>query len=207
VNINTSLVFLFAGVSIVVGIFFSIMMLTPETEPFDPRNILKFRELKNQSLSQRVGAPFYLDSAFDSLHYYPPTEKERYRAEVFWLPSPEEADLMPDRPGYTSHLKSGFVVLEKETWRDSLYFYKNSDENSDSLYFIPFADLSNGRETYGGGRYLDVVLKKGKTAIMDFNFAYNPWCAYKEHFICAKIPAENHLSKAVEAGEKTYPSK
>ena len=201
-----ALLFFIAGIAIVMGIFFSIVMLGPAAEKFNPGDILAFRNLKNRSLSGKVGAPFYLDTRFDSLVYFPPNQKEIYSAEVFWLPLPEEADLMPDRPGYTSHLKTGFIVLEKETWRDSLYFYKNIEESGDSLYFIPFADLSNGKQSYGGGRYLDVNLKKGRKARIDFNFAYNPWCAYKDSYICAGIPALNHLSKAIEAGEKTYPN-
>jgi uncharacterized protein (DUF1684 family) len=206
VKIKPAFFFLGLGIAIIVLTYFSIFSLTPKVEIYNPQDVLAFRKIKDKSLSSRVGAPFYQDAGFDALLYFPPNEKERFLLEVNWLENPEEADLMPDRIGYASHKKVGFVVLEKETWRDSLFLFKNLEEQDDSLYFVPFSDPSNGKKTYGGGRYLDLIVKKGKKATLDFNFAYNPWCAYKEAFVCARIPAENHLSRAIEAGEKNYSS-
>ncbi len=72
--------------------------------------------------------------------------------------------------------------------------------------FLPFKDYSNGDLTYGGGRYLDIrksSLEDG-TFKLDFNKAYNPWCAYSSGFNCPIPPVENHLPFAVYAGEKMY---
>jgi uncharacterized protein len=80
--------------------------------------------------------------------------------------------------------------------------------------FLPFGDMSNGRETYGGGRYLYDTIKgadlggvldelaTGPTFLLDFNFAYNPSCAYSPQWVCPLAPAENRLSFAVTAGER-----
>jgi len=73
--------------------------------------------------------------------------------------------------------------------------------------FFPFTDLTNGTETYGGGRYLDLrIPKEGDKIIIDFNKAYNPYCAYSDEFSCPKVPAENHLDIEVRAGV-TYTKK
>lgn len=72
--------------------------------------------------------------------------------------------------------------------------------------FIPFKDASNGDETYGGGRYIDISLndiQDGKL-ILDFNKAYNPWCAYSDGYNCPIPPLENHLPVSIPAGEAQY---
>jgi uncharacterized protein len=77
--------------------------------------------------------------------------------------------------------------------------------------FLPFKDLSNGAETYGGGRYLYDTIKGAdlgvgqEEMILDFNFAYNPSCAYSPRWVCPLAPAENSLPFRVEAGERVLP--
>jgi uncharacterized protein (DUF1684 family) len=84
--------------------------------------------------------------------------------------------------------------------------YKSSAEKGQ--LFIPFRDATSGRETYGAGRYLDLDPAWNRTAggkwILDFNRAYNPWCAYTEAYTCPVVPKENWLSVPVRAGEKDY---
>lgn len=72
--------------------------------------------------------------------------------------------------------------------------------------FIPFKDLTNDESTYGGGRYIDIKksdISKNMVTI-DFNKAYNPWCAYSDGYSCPVPPIENHLQISLEAGEKKY---
>ncbi len=71
-------------------------------------------------------------------------------------------------------------------------------------YFLPFRDATSGKETYGAGRYLDVEpAKQGKVKI-DFNLAYNPFCAYNDAYSCPLPPGENWLQVPIRAGEKDY---
>lgn len=69
--------------------------------------------------------------------------------------------------------------------------------------FIPFRDLTSRKETYGGGRYLDVIMVNGKTMLLDFNLAYNPYCAYSYRYSCPIPPEVNTLKIEVKSGEKT----
>jgi uncharacterized protein (DUF1684 family) len=74
----------------------------------------------------------------------------------------------------------------------------------DYLY-LPFKDFTNGESTYGGGRYLDFKMsdiQENQTIIIDFNKAYNPYCAYSDGYSCPIPPSENHLQVFIEAGEK-----
>lgn len=72
--------------------------------------------------------------------------------------------------------------------------------------FVPFKDLSSGKETYGGGRYLDFEITdiKEDVVILDFNKAYNPYCAFSSGFSCPIPPKENHLKARINAGEKSF---
>ena len=72
-------------------------------------------------------------------------------------------------------------------------------------YFIPFRDKTSGKETYGAGRYLDIEPNPDGTVTIDFNLAYNPYCAYNEAYSCPLPPVENWLQVPIEAGEKKYP--
>lgn len=76
--------------------------------------------------------------------------------------------------------------------------------------FLPFRDKTNGKETYGGGRYLYDGIKGADlgagtdSVLLDFNFAYNPSCAYNDQWVCPLSPPENWLDTAVTAGEQIY---
>ncbi len=75
-----------------------------------------------------------------------------------------------------------------------------------NLLFIPFTDLTSGDDTYGSGRYIDIYTNDiiNNTVIIDFNKAYNPYCAYTTGYNCPIPPAENYLAGAIKAGEKTF---
>ncbi|NIU01421.1 MAG: DUF1684 domain-containing protein, partial [Nitrosopumilaceae archaeon] len=69
---------------------------------------------------------------------------------------------------------------------------------------LGFTDKTSGDETYGGGRYIDLVEHDRNHYVIDFNKAYNPYCAYNPKYSCAIPPEENHLAIAVTAGEKIF---
>jgi uncharacterized protein (DUF1684 family) len=77
--------------------------------------------------------------------------------------------------------------------------------------FLPFRDLTNQKETYGGGRYILDTIKYADLGrepgglVIDFNFAYNPSCAYNPHWVCPLAPAENWLGVPIWAGELRFP--
>jgi uncharacterized protein (DUF1684 family) len=75
--------------------------------------------------------------------------------------------------------------------------------------FLPFTDETNGTSTYAGGRYIDLRTGdlKGNTLVIDFNKAYNPYCAFSSGYSCPKPPDENRLQVAIEAGEKAFAGK
>lgn len=85
-----------------------------------------------------------------------------------------------------------------------LEVYENQElKKSGVTYnFIPFNDLTNGKDTYGGGRYLDIEPIAGDKMIIDFNYAYQPYCAYNHNYSCPIPPAVNKMQVEIKAGEK-----
>ena len=76
--------------------------------------------------------------------------------------------------------------------------------DGDSSYFVPFRDQTSGKETYGAGRYVEPKLLKNGKVVVDFNTAYNPYCAYNCKYSCPLPPFENSLQVKIEAGEKLF---
>ncbi|SHH33672.1 DUF1684 domain-containing protein [Winogradskyella jejuensis] len=79
----------------------------------------------------------------------------------------------------------------------------NSEKYKDYL-FLPFLDNTNGETTYAGGRYIGLSIPKGDSITIDFNEAYNPYCAYNEKYSCPIVPRANYLNTRVEAGVKAF---
>ncbi len=108
-------------------------------------------------------------------------------------------------PKYIKYGELEFV-LEGKTFK--LNLYQNIDlikkEGYADYLFLPFSDLTCGKESYIGGRYIDLRIPKGKTITIDFNKAYNPYCAYNHQFSCPIVPLENDLAIEVLAGVKKF---
>ncbi|GAA4896772.1 DUF1684 domain-containing protein [Flaviramulus aquimarinus] len=97
-------------------------------------------------------------------------------------------------------------VLNGSTCQLNVYQGKDliQEAGYEDYLFLPFSDETNGLESYGGGRYIDVRIPEGDTVIIDFNKAYNPYCAYNDKYSCPIVPRENYLKTRVESGVKAF---
>ena len=91
-------------------------------------------------------------------------------------------------------------TLNGNEYRLSVYADAIPDPRYPGYLFLPFTDLTNGDQTYGAGRYLDMKAPLVNTVTLDFNKAYNPYCAYNDKYSCPIPPSENHVPTAVMAG-------
>ena len=145
--------------------------------------------------------------AFRGLDYWPPDPACRYELE---LAEHEDKQVfeVADTGGRARTLwRWGEFRFELAGQQCVLQAYK-SGPHEDRL-FIPFKDATSSVESYGAGRYLDLspdehLTKEGKW-VLDLNAAYNPWCAYSQHYVCPFVPPENWLEVPVRAGEKNFP--
>lgn len=106
------------------------------------------------------------------------------------------------------YIKYGKLSFELKGKRYKLNIYQNlgliEKEGYEDYLFLPFLDETNGLESYGGGRYIDARIPSGDTMEIDFNKAYNPYCAYNEKYSCPIVPRENYLKTRIEAGVKAF---
>lgn len=103
------------------------------------------------------------------------------------------------RPEYKAFGKYRFKLNN-----DSLELTLYQSLDMPEYLFLPFRDLTCGEESYGAGRYLDFKLQDTLNPIIDFNYCYNPLCAYNADYSCPIPPAENHLNVRIEAGVKKW---
>lgn len=109
------------------------------------------------------------------------------------------------RPVYQA---AGRLTFELSGKKCKLTMYRNLELSKQpqylNYYFVPFTDLTNGDLTYGGGRYIDLEGPFEENVALDFNRAYNPYCAYDGKYSCPIPPEGNHLNISVLAGVKKF---
>ncbi len=161
---------------------------------------------KDESPLKEVDFPNYA-----GLNYFPFDKKLRVKAR-FKKTKDEKILLIPTSAGKTRRfVKYGILKFKIEKQKYILNVYHTDKESRDKypeykdLLFIPFKDLSNGKDSYGGGRYLYILDTNKKKVILDFNLASNPACAYgSDKYSCPIPPRDNHLKIEIRAGEKSY---
>ncbi len=148
-------------------------------------------------------------SNFTALLYYPYDPKWRFVVPIDTDVETEIINIQLQHDGETRLRRFGKVHLEIDEQAFSLSLYWILGYGGG--IFLPFRDATNGRTTYGGGRYLLDTIKHADLGyeddkiVLDFNFAYNPSCAYNPQYFCPLAPAENRLSSEITAGELAYP--
>jgi hypothetical protein len=144
---------------------------------------------------------------FRGLPYFPVNLKFRFEGPIHRYPKRETFEIIANDGEKRKTLRYGFFEFQLDGRQYRLQVYKLLDlpKHYSHLLFVPFTDATSGRESYGGGRYLDLEERPDNRYVVDFNLAYNPSCAYgKEGYSCPLPPAENHLPVRIEAGEKKW---
>lgn len=158
----------------------------PDESPLEKKDLKKFTELQFWPIDEKYRVTAKVILAEERVPFNMPTTIPR--KAIYW----KYADLVFDIDGQTYSLE----VYQSES---SL----NSEEYKDYL-FLPFSDLTSGNGSYGGGRYVSLRLPEGVAIEIDFNKAYNPYCAYSSRFSCPLVPRVNRLTTRVEAGVKDW---
>ncbi len=145
--------------------------------------------------------------SFKKLKFYKIDLEYRVEAKLTRTPNakPFLMKTSTDRlPEYVKYAIAEFVIDGKEF---KLNIYKSTrpvEKPEEDYVFIPFTDLTSGDGSYGGGKYLELEVPEGDTMIIDFNLAFNPYCAYNHRYSCPIPPKENDLLIRIEAGVKDF---
>lgn len=195
----------FSVVAIAVVLYYSLFSGAGQQEYVERIN--NERQERDDFMRNSKESPFASDpSAFTGLKFFPPNPKYLITADlsmaenrkVVILPTSDEKEARYQEYAYASFeldgVKCRLTVLESIDMGPTR-----------GTLFLPFADQTSALDTYGAGRYLDVKKVPGAATItLDFNLAYNPYCAYSDAYSCPLPPRENMLNVIIAAGEKVY---
>lgn len=169
--------------------------------------IEKARKEKDHYLRTATDSPFTDDpQAFKGLTYYPVDPAFRIQARFIPIEQ-KKVVVLPTSDGLEKkYIEYGYAEFNLNGVANRLLILEIIDMGPyRGTLFLAFGDATSARETYGAGRYLDVKKVKGSSTItLDFNEAYNPYCAYNDNYSCPLPPRENLLSIPITAGEMNY---
>jgi len=163
-----------------------------------------YRKQKDDNLKSSEESPIKDKEHFEGLSYFDPDQKYQVKADISLLDDTIPITMLRSdgsKVNYIRYALANFILDGKEY---NLTLLQLVDELEPNVLFLPFMDKTNEVTTYGGGRYLDIKYKNTPKITIDFNFAYNPYCAYNYKYSCPIPPKENFLDVAIPAGEKAY---
>ena len=146
--------------------------------------------------------------SFKSLDFFPISEK--YSVEATFVRTKKEKvfKMKTSTERLPEYVKYGELSFAIDGIACKLNVYQSIDlmkrPGFEDYLFLPFSDLTSGKESYIGGRYVDLRVQDGKHWKIDFNKAYNPYCAYNHKYSCPIVPLENDLSVEILAGVKKF---
>jgi uncharacterized protein (DUF1684 family) len=170
------------------------------------RESKKFQQELNKSYKSKKTSP--LNPAdlrkFKQHDFFPIATNYAVTAKVTLTPNTPFKP-MPATGSIVNNYRSFAIidfVLDGQPCQLTLYQSKELSSNPEyhDHLFLPFTDQTSGSESYGGGRYLDVKIPEGDTMVLNFNLAYNPYCAYSNRYSCPRVPSNNDLPVAIKAG-------
>jgi hypothetical protein len=170
----------------------------------------KFQEKLNKEFANKQKSPLTEEDfkTFEALDFFPIDTNYRVVATLKFYENSKTFKMKTttDRlPEYKIYASATFTINGTE---HVLHIYQNQklllNTDYEDYLFLPFTDNTNGVSSYGGGRYIDLNIPKGDTMIIDFNQAYNPYCAYNHKYSCPIPPSANDLNIEIPVGVKKY---
>jgi len=164
-------------------------------------SIQDFRHRKDEFFANDGQSPLTSEQKrnFKGLNYFPENPDLRFEVKVEEYPEKEKMSIQTSTGDAQNYVRAGRFNFEVDGQQVDLTLYSNQHG-----FFLPFVDALAGKETYPAGRYLEPQTLPDGRLLIDFNMAYNPYCAYNENWSCPLTPAENRLKVPIRAGEKQF---
>jgi uncharacterized protein len=160
-----------------------------------------FRQRKDQLFKSQRSSPLTAEQrrTFTGLHYFPENPALRLEVSVAPFDEQDEIEMETSTGDVRRYRRYGRFQFDVDGQQAALTIYA-----SQHGFFLPFVDALAGSETYPAGRYLEPEQIADERFLVDFNLAYNPYCAYNEAWSCPLTPFENRVSVPIRAGEKIF---
>lgn len=170
--------------------------------------LIKERKEKDYSFQFEISSPFNRDTTitFEPLNYFDPNPEFIFKSKLFKYDVQDTVAIVGTKGETRPAILLGFLELKKDEKVYRINIYQGFSRTGEPYYSIWFTDQTTGIETYGVGRYLDFDLNDDPKFVytIDFNKAYNPYCAYSAMFTCPIPRVEDYIDMAIEAGEKNF---
>ena len=162
-----------------------------------------FRAQKDEFFGSHPQSPLtrQQQKEFKGLSYFAEAPGLRFELELERFAEFQEVEMQTSTGDIQVYRREGLIHFEVQGQPAELTVFSNPDG-----YFLPFVDSLAGKQTYPAGRYLEIESLPGGKLLVDFNLAYNPYCAYNEAWSCPLAPFENRLKVPIQAGEKLFHS-
>lgn len=159
----------------------------------------EFRQAKDEFFKDDPSSPLTHQQKheFSGLSYFPENPALRLELQVEVFPEQKPVMMQTTTGDVQEHIRYGKVRFTVEEQEVELTVFRDAHG-----YFLPFVDGLAGKETYGAGRYLEPEESSSGKLVVDFNYAYNPYCAYNSQYSCPITPFENRIKVPIRAGEK-----
>jgi len=190
---------------VIITVFYSFQGSQDDTAYI--REIEKEHEEKDRFMRTSPESPFAsAPEAYTGLKYYPPDIGYRVIANLEPIEHKKQVILATNDGKEQRYIEYAYAEFKLDGVTNRLLILEIADMGPfRGKLFLAFGDETSANETYGAGRYLDVTKTPGaRTIKLDFNLAYNPYCAYNDSYSCPLPPKENLLAIAIRAGEKMY---
>ncbi len=161
----------------------------------------EFRRMRDAFFKNDPNSPLTEEqkAVFTGLKYFPENPELKFTLSLEPIPDEAPVQMQTTRGGVQEYTRYGRIRFSVEGEQATLIVFQ-----SENGFFLPFVDGLKGTETYPAGRYLEPVELGGGKFLVDFNQAYNPYCAYNEQWSCPMTPPENHVKVPIRAGEKLF---
>lgn len=194
-------------------IIISICLITLQLSAQENKNVKdsrKFQQKLNKEFANKEESPLTEEDfkTFKSLDFFPIDTAYIVVAQLKFIKNSKSFGMKTTTDRLPVYKLYAIATFKIEGIEYSLEIYQNQKliltTDYEDYLFLPFTDKTNGESTYGGGRYLDLKIPDGDTTVIDFNKAYNPYCAYNHKYSCPIPPKSNQLNIEINAGVKAY---
>jgi len=164
-------------------------------------DLQEFRKMKDDFFAHDGSSPLTPEQkkSFKGLKYFPPNPALSLEVTMEEFPDKQHIEMQTTTGDIQAYERFGHIHFIVDGQTAELTIYHSSEG-----YFLPFVDGLASKETYPAGRYLEPEALGHNRFRVDFNLAYNPYCAYNEYWSCPLTPFENHIKIPIRAGEKLF---
>ncbi len=179
-----------------------------ENEKIYYNRFISYRQKKDSIMQFSPDSPFNKKGKveFHSLNYFEPNVDWVFYSKLYEYEKKDTVTVFSTKGDERKNIRYGYVLFEKDNKTYKLNVYKGFSKTGEEYYTCWFTDLTTGKSTYEVGRYLNFKKHPDKEHIypIDFNYSFNPYCAYTKNYACTIPLKEDYIDLKIEAGEKKF---